>query len=484
MSDLHYLFQRSIEAAISKAQTEQKPLIIYTVSSDNDDSWLRGWLDEGNIENLKSSGVLLKLIENTQEFKFFHDMIPNVVTPALYCMFQNNLIGVIHGEADDTSSFGTRLGDWLSKYTGSGEPLADVNQANEATRSSLNVAPEIAIPSGYSNVSAENTNTASVSSSYPNAQNYSTVSPRHNAPVYELANHQSASEQELASINKPLNQQNKTSNHRVKMSESEKKYREELLEQQRKAKEEKLRIKHLLEQDKKERQALLREQRAGHKSSLDNQNDVGGTLVLKDNISHERQFANKCALAFKLTDGKTLKNIFDSNLTLNDVRKWVDEHRTDGDVPFSFHRSIPRMTFGDADELKSLKSLELPPRSVLILKTLEFDHSRKLAHANDASSQSLLSKMCSGMATWWSGSVNHREEQDSANHSDALYQNQVDENESVESNLPLSPTVSSKSRSTTPNVHQLVLDKDKKDEPRETYNGNNLSLEDDKKKKD
>ena len=483
MSDLYYLFQRSIESAITKAQTEQKPLIIYTVGSDNDDLWLTTWLNEGNIENLKASGVLLKLIKDTQQFKFFSDMIPNVVTPALYCMFQNNLIGVIHGETEDLSSFSTKLEEWLSMYNGSDETPPVMNVANETNSSTLNTAPEVAVPPANSNVSSENTTTTSGSFSYPEAQNYSAVPSTHNAPVYELANHQSASDQELASINESLDQKNKLSDHRVKMSESEKKYREELLQQQKKAKEEKLRITHLLEQDKKERQALLREQRAGFKNSFDDKSNLGTKQTLKDNISQEKQLTNKCALAFKLTDGKMLKNIFDSYLTLNDVRKWVDKHRTDGDTPFSFHRNIPRMTFGDADELRSLKDLELPPRSVLILKTLEFDHPRKLVHASNASAQGLLSKMYSGMATWWGGSVNHYEEQTSANQNDELCQEQVDENGGVENKVSLSPTMSSKSHSATPNVHQLLLDKDKEDEPRETYNGNNLSLEDEKKKK-
>ena len=72
-----------------------------------------------------------------------------------------------------------------------------------------------------------------------------------------------------------------------------------------------------------------------------------------------------------MTDGKTLKHEFNSSETLNDVRKWVDLNRTDGDCPYSFHRGIPRVTFKDSDELKTLETLELTPRSALLLKPLE-----------------------------------------------------------------------------------------------------------------
>lgn len=125
-------------------------------------------------------------------------------------------------------------------------------------------------------------------------------------------------------------------------------------------------------------------------------------VPIHDNIKN-RDIINAavCTLLIRLTDGKTLKNDFDSSQTLNDVRTWVDANRTDKDGPYQFHRSIPRETFTESQELLSLKALELTPRSALILKPLEeHTYSRKIA---DVEGPGLLGKMYQNVTSWWYG---------------------------------------------------------------------------------
>lgn len=106
-----------------------------------------------------------------------------------------------------------------------------------------------------------------------------------------------------------------------------------------------------------------------------------------------------CTLLIRLTDGKTLKHDFDSKHTLNDVRKWVDTNRTDKDVPYQFHRNIPRETFSESQELLSLIALDLTPRSALILKPLEKSTYRH--RIADVEGPGLLGKMYQNVTSWW-----------------------------------------------------------------------------------
>lgn len=125
-------------------------------------------------------------------------------------------------------------------------------------------------------------------------------------------------------------------------------------------------------------------------------------ILIHDNIKRRSVLdSDVCTLLIKLTDGASLVHDFDSSLTLNDVRKWIDENRTDKDLPYRFHRNIPRETFEDSQELKSLLSLELTPRSALILIPVEKDgNSIRIV---DAEGPGLLGRFYQGVTSWWYG---------------------------------------------------------------------------------
>lgn len=91
--------------------------------------------------------------------------------------------------------------------------------------------------------------------------------------------------------------------------------------------------------------------------------------LLQDKIYDPSRLHNvTCTLQFKLTDGATIKHEFASTTKLLTVRQWLDNHRTDGDMPYRFHRPLQRTSLKESDELKSLDELQLPPRSRLILE--------------------------------------------------------------------------------------------------------------------
>lgn len=286
-------------------------------------------------------------------------------------------------------------------------------------------------------------------------------------------------------------------------------YAEQLAKEKKSAKEERERILRLVKADRVERRAL-------HDSSAPP--PALQSEEIHDNIKNTQRLHTKtCTLLIKLTNGENITKEFDSRRTLNDVRKWVDKNRTDGDGPYAFHRNIPRVTFADSDELRTLEALELLPRSVLIIKPLE--NAYRSLNVAEAKGPGLLGKVYHGISTWWAGNNGSREtsaptarEGDSKDQRSHLQERGsinaellagavsapalADEviNGSPHSSRIDSPVYSAHeyhlrhdpselslpSRCVTPNVYHFVNAEDE-DKDHSTYNGNTLNLE---KKKD
>lgn len=286
---------------------------------------------------------------------------------------------------------------------------------------------------------------------------------------------------------------------------TQRRHLEEMKKQKQMAREERERILKLVRADRAERKAM--EGRPSSEESV--------TFDVHDNIKDVKKLhVNKCVLMLRLTNSNTLTCQFDSKQTLNDVRKWVDEHRTDGDCPYAFHRSIPRVTFAESDELKTLETLELLPRSVLLLKPLQTSYT----NVAEAKGPGLLGKVFTGLSSWLSRSdraieaeelrSEHKEDrnadkgstsggtdgittQDNDISSHASFVNNEDfamgspVSSRFESPVPSAaePQINSNpsdlnlpSRCVTPNIYQFV-NKDDDEKEKSTYNGNTIKLE-------
>ncbi|GAV52397.1 hypothetical protein ZYGR_0AG03880 [Zygosaccharomyces rouxii] len=296
---------------------------------------------------------------------------------------------------------------------------------------------------------------------------------------------------------------------------TQRKHLEDVKRQRQMAREERERILQLVKADRAERKAM------------DLRSD--GNDEVHDNIKDlSKLHAKTCVLMIRLTNSSTLTSQFDSKETLNNVRKWVDDHRTDGDCLYAFHRNIPRVTFTDSEELKSLEDLQLLPRSVLILKPLE----NYYTNVAEAKGPGLLGKVFTGLSSWLSrssvsdsgdtgntdgsesaGNSNNdtnrsakqdarsesTEERDNAahgghetsphtsfsNHEDMTMDSPVSSR--FESPAPYAidhhtaPTsnpsdLNLPSRCVTPNVYQFI-NKDDDEKEKSTYNGNTINLE-------
>lgn len=78
-----------------------------------------------------------------------------------------------------------------------------------------------------------------------------------------------------------------------------------------------------------------------------------------------------CAVQVRLFDGSTIRSKFTSKSTLSsDVRKWVDENRTDGDAPYTFKQilaPLPSRAVTISEEEETLQSLGFTPSVTLVM---------------------------------------------------------------------------------------------------------------------
>lgn len=434
----------NVQFAVGQSLYEKKTLVVYNCTGLNEDSWLRSWFKEEELNDIKDKAIWLRLIKGTEQFDNFEQLFPAVVVPSLYLINSGQIHLVIQGaqhESQKNESEGNKhWNDLLHALEKKELPVPEPIIANDAERK-----PE--------------------------------KNPKETKEDWVPK---------------------KTEKEKI-METTQEVYHKEFLKQRKLDTEERARILRLLKADKEERKA--RE----HYGTLDDDKP----LVVQDNIKDLRKLhSDKCTLQVKLTNGDRLVHAFNSNELLYNVRKWVDDNRTDGSVPYYFHRNIPRITFVESDELKTLEGLELTPRSALILKPIEtgFNGPRIV----EAQAPSLVSRVFGGLSTWLNKpSLSRTEPEDDA--SEVEWEDAQTEQQSVHSvtdepkqkeqlpdlKLRKSNTRVSElsredeasrqsSRAVTPNVFQFVNQDDMADKnqnEKSTYNGNNVNLEKNKDKK-
>jgi hypothetical protein len=144
---------------------------------------------------------------------------------------------------------------------------------------------------------------------------------------------------------------------------------------------ERQRILQRIEDDKRERREReAQERKARQLLTAGVENDGKGEAAtpspvpLTTRVGGASQDSPHCNLQIRQLDGSTLRHRFASTATLaGDVRAWIDENRTDeaaASEPYTFRvllTPLPNRTIEPAEEMKSLRKLELAPSSTLIL---------------------------------------------------------------------------------------------------------------------
>ncbi|PUU82686.1 hypothetical protein B9Z19DRAFT_1099017 [Tuber borchii] len=134
---------------------------------------------------------------------------------------------------------------------------------------------------------------------------------------------------------------------------------------QQEASEERQRVLQLLENDKKEREAQRR------KKVVEDKAPSASTTEPSERGTPKSHSSSETAISFRMLDGLSLKAKFPSSAILaTDVRKFVDQHRTDSDHPYNFLQilaPLPNKQITISEENSTLSELGLSPTCTLVL---------------------------------------------------------------------------------------------------------------------
>lgn len=208
------------------------------------------------------------------------------------------------------------------------------------------------------------------------------------------------------SISKP------TTKSQPEKLDSQKVYKNEYLKAKNEDRLERQRLRKLIELDRLEKKEKSLNNNV---SSTASENEV---IIeqLKDNI--KTKGTNKdCKLSIKTPENRNIIHTFTKDETLDDVRKYLMEEEGI-QREFFFHRNIPRLTYKDMDEFKSLEELDLLPRSVLLIeyKSEEQQQGLRYFDAKTYNPTGLLGSL----RNWWNGdaSLQHVEEEEEVDEGD------------------------------------------------------------------
>lgn len=440
---LSNLFIDSVQDAVAQSTEKDLCLVVFITDStqSNGNDWLQKWFhlnNDATTHHLRTMATWLRLLEGTQELQYFEQIFPGVVVPSLYLIYRGEIKLLLMDDPNDDVEIVKGYWDQLMSTLKQNTPRMDTAHVDQTP-------PPTSQPS-----------------STPISQTNQTAKVKHDQTFREQVE-----------------------------ETTQQMYREKVAKERRIELEEKERILRLVKADKEERKAREHERQLKLNHPLQTEEIVIPDLNVHDNIKKDNQnsHSDNCVLQFKLTDGKSIKHTFNKDDILNDVRKWVDSNRTDGDIPYAFHRSIPRYTFQDSDELKTLQSLELIPRSSLILKPLETRQTT--LNVAEVENPGLFGKVYNSFSSFWSGNGNSNTTPEATKLTATSYHdNDMDlhdnsiintryEQPQPQSNHDHDTSTNPASRSLTPNVYKFHNNDDNvdEDEEKETYNGNTIKLE-------
>ncbi|KAF5000853.1 hypothetical protein FGRMN_1461 [Fusarium graminum] len=135
--------------------------------------------------------------------------------------------------------------------------------------------------------------------------------------------------------------------------------------------EERARILRRIEDDKAERR-IRAEAREKQRVDSIKGGDVASSLVNapETKLASSTKTGGMTALQVRLFDGSTLRSRFKTSAHLKEIRKWVDENRTDGAQPYTFKQvltPLPNKNIDETEEDKAVGELGLSPSSTLVL---------------------------------------------------------------------------------------------------------------------
>ena len=156
------------------------------------------------------------------------------------------------------------------------------------------------------------------------------------------------------------------------------KHAQEQRKRQADIKVERERVLRQIEQDKADRREKEERRRALAKAEAEGNVEEAsepavGPQMRATSVSNTKSQAKECAVQVRLFDGSTIRNRFPSDQTLKDVRKWVDDERSD-DIPYTLKQiltPLPNRSLTISEEQESLRGLNLVPSATLVMVPIQ-----------------------------------------------------------------------------------------------------------------
>ncbi|KAI0390666.1 hypothetical protein F5Y17DRAFT_443689 [Xylariaceae sp. FL0594] len=374
-------FQGSLQEGITTALQQSKQVVCF-VTDDGVESqqWEDEFLTDAAVKpGLEVQSVVLRLQAGSQEAGYLEALFPVPKKPTVVVIHNGQMTEYI-AAGTGKDEFIRRLAKTFQSNFGQTRPSSDpITSAPTPASEAVHEAPE-APSDGAPHADVQPTATpATVASSSARSQGgQATTTETHKSADVKGKGKAKAEPEEEAPVcvDGVCYLPSKKPQPRPE-SEPEQKHASENKRRKQHADEERKRILQRIENDKRARREREAEERRARELLSGSTNDTGAasssptaSIPLPRRLPQAGQ-ANQCSLQVRLLDGSTIRNRFPSDKTLaQDVRKWIDEDRTDGDAPYSFRvvlTPLPNKVIQPQEELQSLLSLGLTPSATLVL---------------------------------------------------------------------------------------------------------------------
>lgn len=369
-------FAGTLQEGISTA-LQQSKLVVCFVTDDKEESkhWESEYLTDGTIAPLLGKdAVVLRLEAGSEEAGYLAAIFPLPKTPTVV-VIRNGQLKEYVSAGTSKEDFVSRVSKAFSAQTGSqgqtGASTAPVTQMQAPV-------PASAVPLSSINnpLPAQSTSSGQAPASSASEQGQG---PTQAQLLAEAEHRRQVARKEREEIEKERRRKEKgkmPTSQDPKQDDAVKKASQQLAERQRKAREDKARVLKLIEDDKAERRARSERQRAERQAGVNedvSETAPGAAVVPSSSVARRH---DQCAIQVRLFDGSTIRTRFPAKATISqDVRKWVDEHRTDGRDPYTFKiilTPLPNKAIDHAtEEDQTLEELGLAPSSTLVLTPVD-----------------------------------------------------------------------------------------------------------------
>ncbi|KAJ4386746.1 hypothetical protein N0V93_009644 [Gnomoniopsis smithogilvyi] len=371
-------FTGTLQEGISTA-LQQSKLVVCFVTDDKEESklWESQYLTDNTVAPLlEKDAVVLRLEAGSEEAGYLAAIFPLPKTPTV--------VIIRGGQLKEYVSAGTSKEDFLSRVskafsdqTESLEPPTGASAAPVTQRETS--LPASTAPSNTTHNSPPAQTTAS-GQTQASSSSEQPQGPTQAQLLAEAERRRQIARKEREEIEKERRRKEKgkmPASQDPKQDDAVKKASQQLAERQRKAREDRARVLKLIEDDKAERRARSQRQRAERQASAndDAKSETAPEALAAPSSSAARRH-DQCAIQVRLFDGSTIRTRFPAKATISqEVRKWIDESRTDGKEPYTFKiilNPMPNKAIDHAtEEDQTLEELGLAPSSTLVLTPVD-----------------------------------------------------------------------------------------------------------------